>query len=168
MLSLSKRVDYALIALAYLAERPGRVAPARQIAAAHDLPPALLMKILKVLHQQGILQSLRGTKGGYQLAIDPATYSLYDLIALLEGPVRTIECTDHPAHEAGESGAAAEECDCRALHTCPVQRPLKALHERLVRFLREVRLADIILPGSRVDVPLEMVGVAIGENPIES
>jgi len=159
MLSLSRRVDYALIALAYLAERPGRVAPARQIALAYDLPAALLMNILKTLHQHKIVRSLRGTKGGYYLAIDPATVSLYDLIALLDGPVRTIECTDHQGPEAAGS-AAGDECDCRALPACPVQRPLKALHHRLVRFLREVRLADIILPGSRVDVPLEMVGVA--------
>ena len=47
MLSLSKKTDYALIALAYLAERPGRVASAREIAAARNLPAALLMNILR-------------------------------------------------------------------------------------------------------------------------
>jgi Rrf2 family iron-sulfur cluster assembly transcriptional regulator len=153
MLSLSKRVDYALIALAHLAERPGRVAPAREIAEAYDLPLPLLMNILKELHQHGMVRSLRGTKGGYELGIDPAAVSLHELIVMLEGPVQTTECVT----VIGEPDDAA--CSCRVSRLCPVQGPLKALNDRLVRFLRDVKLADIILPGKRVDVPVERVGL---------
>jgi Rrf2 family protein len=172
MLSLSKRVDYALIALAHLAERPARVASAREIGEAYELPLPLLMNILKELHQNGLVRSLRGTKGGYELGIDPAAVSLHELIVMLEGPVQTTECV--PAVEACgcENEAATAEhaipavalpsstaCGCRVSRLCPVQAPLKALNDRLVRFLREVKLSDIIIPSARVDVPLEMIGL---------
>ncbi|HXE53288.1 MAG TPA: Rrf2 family transcriptional regulator [Tepidisphaeraceae bacterium] len=152
MLSLSRKVDYALIALAHLAGRPGRTSSAREIAEAYDLPPALLMNIMKELQQLEVVRSLRGTKGGYLLAIDPAAMSLYDLIVGLEGPVQTTDCIPAPDEQAEPDG-----CTCRATLRCPVQAPLRALHERLVGFLRQVRLADIIRP-THIDVPLARVG----------
>jgi len=185
MLSLSKRVDYALIALAHLAERPGRISPAREIAAAYDLPLPLLMNILKELNQSGWVRSSRGTKGGYEIGVNPLAVSLHDLILMLEGPVQTTECVgttpnaaivlqgvnaapepcscedDHPNRETHgvESSGSSAPCGCRASRHCPVQAPLKALNDRLVKFLRAVKLADIITPGRKVDVPLEMMGM---------
>ncbi|HWE95267.1 MAG TPA: Rrf2 family transcriptional regulator [Tepidisphaeraceae bacterium] len=156
MLSLSKKTDYALIALAYLAERPGRTASAREIAEARSLPAALLMNILKELQHHDVVRSLRGTKGGYQLAVDPATVSLHELILALEGPVRLIECASEA--EGCEHETLDEADDCRVSGRCAVQAPLQALHFRLVRFLHDVKLADIILPGRRIDVPVEMIG----------
>src|SRR5947209_20107827 len=101
MLSLSKRTDYALIALAYLAGHAGRTASARQIAEERGLPAPLLMNILKDLHRVGIVESSRGTKGGYQLAVDPAKYCLHDLIVALDGPVGMIACAPWScAHES--------------------------------------------------------------------
>jgi Rrf2 family protein len=172
MFSLSKRVDYALIALAHLAERPGGVAPAREIAERYDLPLPLLMNILKELHQHGLVSSLRGTKGGYCLDINPWSVSLHDLIVMLEGPVQTTECVPLVESEKLSEDACTCEgdslvaqsteaaCGCRVSRLCPVQAPLKALNDRLVQFLRQVRLSDIITPGIRVDVPLEKVGLS--------
>jgi len=156
MLSLSKRVDYALIALAHLADRTDRVAPAREIAEAYDLPTPLLMNILKELHQHGLVRSLRGTKGGYALGVNPREVSLHDLIVMLEGPVQTMECV--PAVDP-DTLSLPVVGNCRASRLCPVQGPLKALNDRLVRFLRQVKLSDIITPGIRVDVPVERVGI---------
>jgi Rrf2 family protein len=155
MLSLSKKTDYALIALAYLAEHPGRTASARQIADERGLPAPLLMNILKELQHGGIVRSSRGTKGGYQLAVDPASISLHKMIIALEGPVRLIECApERCEHESDE-----EEHACRVSGRCAVQAPLQALHHRLVRFLQDVSLADVILPGRRIDVPVERIGL---------
>ena len=65
MLSLTKKTDYALIALAYLAERPDRTVSAREIAGGFQMPVALVMNILKTLHHAKWLASTRGAKGGY-------------------------------------------------------------------------------------------------------
>src|SRR5687768_11228888 len=99
MLSLSKKTDYALIALAYLAER-GRVSSAREIAASAGsgpLPLPLLMNILKTLHQHGFLESTRGAKGGYRIGTVLDVTSLHDLISILKcsGPARECGCPEH-------------------------------------------------------------------------
>jgi len=134
MLRLSKKADYALISLAHLAEHPGQVVPAREIAETCRLPVPLLMNILKVLHQSGILRSVRGASGGYQIASDLSRLSLLDLSGI-------VEQVDGVAHRF-------------ALHA-----PAQALQYRLVRFMKDVSVADLIMPGRRIDVPLERVGV---------
>ena len=84
MFALRKTTTYALISLAHLANRRGDCVPAREIAVAHELPQPLLMKVLKVLHGAGILKSVRGSKGGYQIATDLEQLSLYDLTSHLQ------------------------------------------------------------------------------------
>ncbi len=152
MLSLSKKTDYALIALAYLAERPGRVAPAREIAEAYGLPCALLMNLLKDLQQQGWLDSIRGVRGGYRLRRDPATASLYELVCIVDEEPLLVDCAG--GCQAGGAGAS-----CRMEGSCPVQAPLKAVHHRFVQFLKSITLADLIIPGRKIDVPVELVGI---------
>lgn len=156
MISLSKKTDYALIALAHLAERPGRVASAREIAEARHVPAALLMNILKELQHHGLLHSTRGARGGYELAIDPSTVSLHTLIVALEGPVRLVECAEDTHVCQHDSSIDADAC--RVSGRCSVQAPLQALHQRLVRFLQDVKLSEVIVQRARIDVPKEAVG----------
>ena len=89
MLQLSKKVDYALIALMHLAQQGDRTSwSAREIAAGYGMPQDLLAKILQKLAREGIVASQQGTKGGYSLA-HPAT--AIDV-------VRVIEAVDGPFH----------------------------------------------------------------------
>lgn len=157
MLALPKKTDYALIALYYLIEHPGRIAPAREIAEVYHLPCALLMNVMKELQQGGLVRSVRGAKGGYQLAADPRQATLYDVVVLTGGgePSLTECCQDAVLH----SPSGTETLRCQVGHNCPVRSPLRALHHRLVRFLKDVKLADLLQPGFRIDVPLESVGV---------
>jgi Rrf2 family protein len=136
MLSLSKKVDYALLSLAFLVERKGRILPARAIAQTHGLPLPLLMNILKTLHQKGILCSERGSKGGYQICISLDELSLYDLIEALE------------VTEDRASPVAVRLSD---------QPPLRALQYKFMNFLRQVRLSDLVVPGRRIDVPADLL-----------
>jgi len=147
-----------LIALAYLADRPGRVAPAREIAGAYNLPVALLMNILKSLHQHDVLRSTRGTKGGYQINIALDDMSLLQLIEVVEGPVYMTECI-RLAQPVLEGEPAHDPIHCKVHETCPIQSPIQALHHRLVRFLDDVKLSHLLTPGKRIDVPVELVGM---------
>jgi Rrf2 family protein len=137
MLRLSKKADYALISLGYLAEHAGRVVSAREIAERCQLPLPLLMNILKAMHQRGLLRSVRGAMGGYQLAADLNQLSLLELGNIVQ--------PDEPADGPGEKRLA--------LHG-----PAQALQYRLIRFMRDVSVADLVLPGRRIDVPWERVG----------
>jgi Rrf2 family protein len=136
MLSFSRKTDYALIALAHLAGRAG-VASAREIGQTYRLPISLVMKILKRLQRHGIVKSVRGVNGGYQLGLDLHTVSLYDLI----------DAISHGTNS--DDGVSAVSV---------MEPPLLAVHSKLMRFLKDVKLSDLVVPGRRIDVPIEMVG----------
>jgi len=149
MLCLSRKTDYALIALSYMAGRQGQVCSAREIAAAYALPLPLLMNILKTLHRKGLLRSTRGTKGGYGIAAHLDAASLYDLIEVLEGGVKTRRHAFLGVHsDSGHRPISNFQ---------PTDAPVRALQYRLIRFLKDVKLSDLLLPGRRIDVPVEMV-----------
>ncbi len=140
MLCLTRKTDYALTALGYLAERQDRVVSAREIARAFNLPEALLMNILKSLQGDAILQSTRGKRGGYQIACDLDGVSLYQLIQILEGKVEP-GCDHEDMPGVGRRGWKPA--------------PIRAIQSKLMQFLRDVALSDLVLPGRRIDVPLE-------------
>ena len=137
MVSLSKKVDYALTSLAHLVENRHQTVSARQIADTHRLPLPLLMKILKTLHQHGILSSTRGVRGGYQIAINLDDLSLGRLIAIVDG-----------------NGAAPAHVEPPRMS---LQPPVQALQYKLVRVLHDVKVTDLVKPGRRIDVPWERV-----------
>ena len=65
MLRLSKKTDYALMALKDLALcSEGRSLSAREIASRHDIPVELMAKVLQRLSKKGFLVSHQGTRGG--------------------------------------------------------------------------------------------------------
>ena len=69
MLKLTKKADYGLMALKYLAERPDTAAlSAKDIADAYGIPAQLLAKILQQLTKSGLLKSHAGMNGGYALS----------------------------------------------------------------------------------------------------
>jgi Rrf2 family protein len=135
VIALSKKVDYALASLAHLVENRHQTISARQIADTHRLPLALLMKILKRLHQHGVLSSTRGVKGGYQVAVNLDDLSLGRLIAIVDGK--------------GTTPAAPRRLS--------MQPPVQALQYKLVRVLHDVKVTDLVKPGRRIDVPWERV-----------
>src|SRR6185503_16974991 len=83
MLRLTKKADYGLMALKYLAEHPEEASlSARDIASAYHIPPQLLAKILQLLARQGLLQSHAGMNGGYSLTRDPRDISVFEVIRI--------------------------------------------------------------------------------------
>jgi Rrf2 family protein len=157
MLCLSRKTEYALVALAHLVDPPGRTASAREIAQAHGLPLPLLMNLLKNLQAHGLLRSTRGVKGGYQIKVDLGNLPLYDLIAI-------VECAGHIIADAGAQSKGG--CGCldhvtdwsRDQHLTRFAQsggPVQALQFKLVEFFKDIRVADLVQPGRRIDVPSE-------------
>ncbi|NJK99596.1 MAG: Rrf2 family transcriptional regulator [Spirulinaceae cyanobacterium RM2_2_10] len=86
-MELSCRLEYALLALLELADRypQGEPLQIRQIAAQQNIPDRYLEQLLATLRRGGIVLSQRGAKGGYLLAREPWTITLWDVIDCLEG-----------------------------------------------------------------------------------
>ena|SRR5205085_6153222 len=152
MLSLNRKTDYALVALADMADRPLEWASAREIAERGNVPAALLMNVLKTLHGAGILRSSRGMRGGYQIAADLERLSLFDLVRLLERTDRS------PDANGGEPACCGRYKISRSGNG-QGHGPVHAFHHKLRHFLRSVPLSDLVLPGRRIDVPVELVSM---------
>ncbi|MSR45530.1 MAG: Rrf2 family transcriptional regulator [Planctomycetes bacterium] len=132
MIKLSRRLDYAILAVSHLASR-GRIAPlsARSLADATRIPPAILANILKDLHRVGLVRSSRGVHGGYELAVAPDELSVGALLRALDNDVRLVECVPSPL--GASSALAASTCHIEG--SCPIKAPLRRVHERIQEVL---------------------------------
>ncbi len=142
MLSLTRKSDYALVAMAYLTaqkEITDEPVSARQIARAFDLPQPLLMNILKALAGGGMLESTRGIHGGYRLARNPRNITMLDVVQVIEGSVPLTPCTD-----AHHGQVTDEHATCCAQATCPIRRGIHRLHARLNSLLATMTVQDLI------------------------
>ncbi len=150
MLTVTRKTDYALIALATLARAMPNRLSAREIAMQFHMPLPLLMNILTELRQRGLVVSTRGVKGGYQLARAAETITLADLLDATEGPVRLALCCGPDSH------AAPRELDCDLEHWCPVKEPVRKVHGMFRRFLGQVTLAHLIADELPIGVGLDV------------
>jgi Rrf2 family protein len=92
MLKLTKKADYALIALKHLVVQGPESSSAKEIADLYGIPQPLLSKILQKLSKNGFLQSEHGTNGGYKVARDPRQITVLEVIRLIDGPVFLTTC----------------------------------------------------------------------------
>lgn len=131
MLRLSKKSDYALMAMKHLAVRAdGASASAREIAEQYDIPVELLAKVLQRLARRGLLTSLQGTRGGYKLARPTAMISVADIIQAIDGPLTVTACSTE-----------AENCGQYA--KCNIRDPLWKIKDRIVSALTTCSLQEI-------------------------
>ena len=120
MLRLSKKADYALIAMKHLALREGRgSSSAREIAEQYSIPVELMAKVLQRLARRGLLSSQQGTRGGYQLARESGSISLADVIQAIDGPLTVTACSAHSQR-------------CGQFATCNVRDPLWKIRELIL------------------------------------
>jgi Rrf2 family protein len=136
MLSLTRKTDYAFVALAALADPSpaGHQLSAREIAERYGTPLPLMMNVLKRLQRAGLVESIRGAKGGYRLAAEPRGLPLTRVIDAIEGPMRVTACC--------EQGLSAGSLLCQV--SCPITGSIQWLNEQVRRFLSQFTLADLM------------------------
>jgi Rrf2 family protein len=129
MLRLSKKADYALIAMAHLALKPGS-ASAREIAENYEIPTELMAKVLQRLARRGLLTSQQGARGGYTLARTATGISLADVIQAIDGPVSVTACSTH-----GDR--------CGQFAKCNVRDPLWRISDIIVSALSKTMVSEL-------------------------
>jgi len=140
MIAFTRKTDYALIALASLAQEARQEPPsplsARAIATRYSVPLPILMNVLKDLTGASLVRSTRGVKGGYVLARAAQLVTVHDVVEAIEGRPSLVMCCD---------GTEAEPCEpCGVELRCPVTHAVRRLNERVNLFLRQVTLADLL------------------------
>ncbi|HEX2835964.1 MAG TPA: Rrf2 family transcriptional regulator [Thermoanaerobaculia bacterium] len=134
MLKISRLTDYGLLAAVYLARHRGEVAAAREIAEFYHLPVPAVTKVLKILHQGGLISSQRGVGGGYVFEGDADVVTLGHLIEALEGPWDLTECETYD-----DLGHAT----CAIRIACPSRRFMFGINRAIKGAFEQVTLADL-------------------------
>ena len=130
MLKISRKVEYALIALSYFQkEKPQKCTSAKEIAAKYAIPKELLAKILQNLAKNNILKAVKGPAGGYQLATDPKKINMTDFFEIIEGPVGIMNCYF-------DSG-------CEQIEGCTIRTPINHINDAIREMFNNMTLADL-------------------------
>jgi Rrf2 family protein len=131
MLRLSKKADYALMAMKHLAAKQDQAScSAREIAEAYQIPLELLAKVLQRLVRSRLLLSVQGTRGGYRLSRSPNAIPVADVIQAVDGPLTVTACSD-------------DDHDCEQFSKCSIRDPLWKIRGRIIEALTSVSVADL-------------------------
>ena len=87
---ITARADYAVRAMVELAARAPASATRLELSEAQEIPGKFLESILADLRRAGLLESQRGSSGGYRISRDPARITLADIIRAIEGPLAAV------------------------------------------------------------------------------
>jgi FeS assembly SUF system regulator len=143
MMQNGKLTDYATVILATLANDRTRMLNASTLAERTHVAAPTVAKLLKQLHRAGLVDSTRGTHGGYQLSRSPDAISAAAILDALEGPFALTDCS------AGSGNCSLE-------HNCGVSRTWQRLNAAIRRSLSEISLAQLAGLDARTPVvPIE-------------
>lgn len=94
MIRIGKLTDYSMLILSHMAKAPDTVLSATSLAEHLHLSAHTVSKILKILNDANLVNSIRGAEGGYHLARDADKITVADVIAAMEGGISMTECCD--------------------------------------------------------------------------
>lgn len=134
MIKLSKLSDYAIVVLSRLAVGQGELQTASSLSDRTGLPEPTVAKVLKLLSRSGIIQSIRGVKGGYLFNRCPNEITITELIEALEGPVAITSCADEEL---------VNHCAMSGL--CPIHGRWVPVNKAIKSALDQVFLADLLI-----------------------
>ena len=129
MLRFTKRADYGLMAIHYIAIHDEGAVSAKRIAEEFSIPQELLAKILQRLAKQRLIVSQNGPKGGYVLSRRAAEISVGEVIRALEGPINIVSCLEDSA--------------CPQMERCSLRRPVQKLQAAITQMLDTMSLAEL-------------------------
>jgi Rrf2 family protein len=135
--------EYSLIISLHLARRTGpQTDPvsARDLADFERLPADYVEQILLRLRRAGLVESVRGARGGYYLARDPASISVRDVMTASEHKTFEVNCSSHPV-DADRCAPAAQ---------CSIRPVWVALQQRVDELLASISLADLLKQEAQV------------------
>jgi len=132
-LKLSTRGKYGLNAMVYLASKAqDGPQPLRAIAQSNLLPDQYLEQLLGCLRKAGLVNTVRGAQGGYQLAKPAGEITVGHIIDAMEGPLQLSEC------------AIESEPTCPNSDICPTRRVWEYLTDSINSLLYSISLQDML------------------------
>jgi Rrf2 family protein len=135
MFQLSKKVEYALIAMRHMAvSGSGTIVTTKEIADRYNLPYDLLAKVMQTLARKGFISSYQGVRGGYIFRHDPRSVKVSDIINAIEGKpnLSIIQCE------------AETPNNCIIHSTCTIKTPLVKLQSSINTVLKDMSIMEMV------------------------
>ena len=164
----STKAEYGVRVMVELARRAGEstdstgsVVPLAEIAEHDGMPLAYLEHLVARLRKAGLIDSKRGSRGGYMLARPAMEITMAEVVEALEGSIAPIECI---SQSADGSIVCSRESDPN--HVCPTKLLWTRVRGSIVRTLQETTLADLLVPKALAMATTRASSAAIATTPI--
>jgi Rrf2 family protein len=148
----STKAEYGVRVMVELARHVGgeggQPIPLAEIAAHDGLPLAYLEHLVARLRKAGLVDSRRGSRGGYMLARPASEITMAEVVEALEGSIAPIECISEAA-----DGSIVCARESSADHVCPTKLLWTRVRVSIVSTLRETTLADLLVNSAQPTLP---------------
>lgn len=128
---LTKRADYALSFLSYLALKKGNGLVTLAEVAGLGYPRAFVAQIARDLVKAGVLHSVEGRSGGYELAKMPGSLQIREILEVVEGEMSVVDCL-------------AADGDCKIKNCCHQRGFMSRFGSQMEKILSDYTVADLI------------------------
>jgi len=130
MLNITRKVEYALIALRHMQSKSDTaLTSANEIAKQYGIPKQLLAKTLQQMARHNIVKATQGANGGYKVAANLDQISLKDFFEKLEGPLGMMDCYF--------------ESDCLQMTNCNIKIPIQRINNNLRDMFSQMTLQEV-------------------------
>jgi len=131
MLKLSKKTEYAIIALLDMSGNGhDALTTVKDLAQKYNIPREIMGKVMQSLVRHGLILSQQGVKGGYKIDRTPQQISIHAVIRAVDGPISLVDCKVH------------DKLDCEQIEFCNIKSPMNIIHSELLNFFNSITLQD--------------------------
>ncbi len=134
MIRLSKKVEYGLLALQFIAMKPEEKYSSKEISEYFGISFELLSKVLQQLQKLRYITSVKGVHGGYILTKNPSNISVGDIIRDLSEKKSLVECTD-----------IHHKSTCYAYEKCTLKTPLRIVQDKINDAINVFTIQDLVV-----------------------
>jgi len=131
MLRISKKTEYAIIALVDMAVNGhNSLVTAKDLSYRYNIPREILGKVLQSLAKNKLIDSHQGVKGGYQLLVPLREINIKTIIQTVDGPIQLVGCV------------VEDDCNCVQIDYCNIKSPMEFIQNELTKFFNNITLQD--------------------------
>ena len=129
MLKLTRKLEYALIALRHMQMKGDMLSTTKEIADMYTIPQELLAKTLQQMARLKYIDAVQGPRGGYRIDNLLAKLNLTQFVEEMEGPLEMVECNINS--------------DCIQLNTCNIRMPINKINQNIRSIFNNINITDI-------------------------
>jgi len=150
MIKINRKMEYALMILKLMSspQECDELVTARAVCDKFNIPFDTVAKVMQQMNNYGILNSIKGVKGGYSMASDLKNISYFELAQLIEGKKLASDCS---------------EIKCNLLSSCNISGPINNLNKHLSYFFKGLSIAELLQ-----DQPQSPIDIIINNNNVNS